>query len=83
MVFQITCFKAVGHDLIMEKIKQVDFRESQTARLMEQYLNSLSLKALYWQQELNEKVAQDVAGKWTNSISMMSWKAYRKADQSE
>lgn len=61
LVFQITCFKAVGQDLIMEKIKQIDFRGSQSAKLMDQYLNFLSLKALYWQQDLIEKVADEVS----------------------
>ena len=59
LVFSIMCFKKVGNDLILERIKQVDFRQSHSESMMEKYLSSLTVKALYWQQDLTEKVAQE------------------------
>ena len=48
LLFSIICFKTVGNDLIMEQIKQVHFRDGHSDRMMEQYLASTNLKALYW-----------------------------------
>ena len=59
LVFSIMCFKKIGHDLILERIKQIDFRQSHSDALMEKYLTSLTVKALYWQQDLLDKVAQE------------------------
>ena len=53
------CFKRSGNDLLLERIKQVDFRLVHSNSMMEQYLSSLNVKALYWHQDLMEKVAQD------------------------
>ena len=58
LVFSIMCFKRDGKDLIMERIKQVDFRLSHR-QMINQYLTGLSLKAQYWQQDLTEKVAYE------------------------
>ena len=43
----------------MEHIKQIYFRDGHSDRMMEQYLASANLKALYWQQDLLEYVAQE------------------------
>lgn len=59
LVFSIMCFKKIGNDLILERIKQIDFRQSHSESMMEKYLTSLTVKALYWQQDLLEKVAQE------------------------
>ena len=49
----------MGDDLLLERVKQVDFRLVHSNSMMEQYLASLNNKALYWHQDLMEKVAQD------------------------
>ena len=59
LLFSIMCFKKVGNDLIMEQIKQIHFRDGHSDRMMEQYLASANLKALYWQQDLLEYVAKE------------------------
>ena len=59
LLYQIMCFKKVGTDLVMEQIKQIHFRDGHSERMMEQYLASANLKALYWQQDLLEYVAQE------------------------
>ena len=38
----------------------MDFREAHSDKMMESYLSSLQLKARYWQQDLQEKVTQDL-----------------------
>ena len=48
-LYSILCFKKVANDLIMEHIKQIHFRDGHSDRMMEQYLASANLKALYWQ----------------------------------
>ena len=53
------CFKRMGDDVLLERIKQVDFRLAHSNSMMEQYLASLNIRALYWHQDLMEKVAQD------------------------
>ena len=57
LVFQIMCFKQVGNDLIMEKLSQVDFRQDHSEKTMEQYLKQLNFQALYWHQDLLERVS--------------------------
>ena len=59
LVFSIMCFKKIGNDLILERIKQIDFRQSHSESMIEKYLTSLTVKALYWQQDLLEFVEQD------------------------
>ena len=49
----------MGDDLLLERVKQVDFRLVHSNSMMEQYLASLNNKALYWHQDLMEKVAQE------------------------
>ena len=65
--YSIMCFKRIGNDLILERIKQIDFRQAHSQTMMEQYLSSLPVKALYWQQDLLEKVTQEeMAKKWSH-----------------
>ena len=59
LIYSIMCFKRMGDDLLLERIKQVDFRLVHSNSMMEQYLASLNNKALYWHQDLMEKVAQE------------------------
>ena len=61
--YSIMCFKRIGNDLILERIKQIDFRQAHSQTMMEQYLSSLPVKALYWQQDLLEKVTQEEMAK--------------------
>ena len=63
MVFSIQCFKIVGEDLILERIRQVDFRQAHSEKVMESYCRNLSLRALYWQQDVLEKVAEEEQNK--------------------
>ena len=49
LCFSIMCFKRIGNDLIMERIKQINFRQSHSQTMMDQYLGSLPVQALYWQ----------------------------------
>jgi len=48
LVYSIMCFKRVGADLILERIKQVDFRQAHSSQMMQAYINTLEVKALYW-----------------------------------
>ena len=59
LVFSIQCFKIVGEDLILERIRQVDFRQAHSQTVMDAYCRTLNLKALYWQQDIIEKVAEE------------------------
>ena len=56
IVYSIMCFKRLGNDLILERIKQIDFRQAHSQTMFDQYLAQISVKALYWQQDLLEKV---------------------------
>lgn len=59
LVFQIMCIRRLGNnDLVLERIKQVDFRQVHSQTMFDQFLSQLHVKALYWQQDLQEHVAQ-------------------------
>ena len=38
IVYSIMCFKRLGQDLILERIKQIDFRQAHSQTMFEQYL---------------------------------------------
>lgn len=56
LVSGMQCFRGEGDDLILEDIRQVDFRAAHSDSVMDQYISSRAVKALYWQQELQEIV---------------------------
>jgi len=44
----------------LERVHQIDFRQGTSELMINQYLNSLELKAAYWQQDLTEKVTAEI-----------------------
>ena len=60
VVFSITCFKRDGNDLILERVRQVDFRQGNSTMGINAYLNTLQTKALYWKQDLTEMITAEI-----------------------
>ena len=59
IAYSIMCFKRIGNDLILERIKQIHFRQAHSQSMMDQYLSSLAVRALYWHEDLLEKVVEE------------------------
>ena len=60
LIYCLLCFKREGQDLVLERIRQIDFREEHSENLMQHFLNRIEAKALYWQEDLTQKVHQPV-----------------------
>ena len=59
VVSSLMVFRRDGNDLVLERLRQLDFRSSHSDSLVDQFCNQLMVKALYWQQDLTEKVLKD------------------------
>ena len=60
VVFNISCFKREGSDLVLERVRQIDFRQGGSNLAINAYLNTLQTHALYWKQDLTEMITAEI-----------------------